>query len=280
MTSPSELQRAAEAITAADALLIGAGAGMGVDSGLPDFRGPEGFWRAYPPYKKLGLHFTSLANPRWFLNDPALAWGFYGHRRNLYRATVPHDGFGILLSWARRMNAGAFVFTSNVDGHFQKAGFDPDRVVEIHGSVGWMQCMNACGIGIFAADTSEVAIDPTTMRAQAPLPTCPSCGGLARPNILMFGDWQWEEARTAAQQTRLHQWFHSVGDARLVIVECGAGAAVPTVRWFCDGQAGRSNATLIRINPREPDVPEGHIGLALEARKALHAIDRLLVWGA
>src|SRR6266403_3978961 len=81
----SSLHRAAEAIRGADALLIAAGAGMGVASGLPDFRGNQGFWRAYPPYQKLGLDFVSLANPRWFASDPALAWGFYGHRLNLYR---------------------------------------------------------------------------------------------------------------------------------------------------------------------------------------------------
>jgi len=67
---------------------LGAGAGMGVDSGLPDFRGDEGFWKAYPPMAKLGIRFSSMANPRWFESDPELAWGFYGHRLNLYRATV------------------------------------------------------------------------------------------------------------------------------------------------------------------------------------------------
>src|SRR5438477_4804285 len=103
------VQRAASAIRGAKAILIGAGAGMGVDSGLPDFRGNEGFWNAYPPYAKLGLSFSELANPRWFADEPTFAWGFYGHRLNLYRATQPHDGFRILLSWARNMSAGAFV---------------------------------------------------------------------------------------------------------------------------------------------------------------------------
>src|SRR5436189_6030379 len=91
---------AAEAIADADALLITAGAGMGVDSGLPDFRGTEGFWRAYPAFAKLGLQFQQLANPAWFRRDPALAWGFYGHRLRLYRDSVPHEGFAILLRWA------------------------------------------------------------------------------------------------------------------------------------------------------------------------------------
>src|SRR5947209_3431050 len=96
MADDAAVQRAARAVASADALLIAAGAGMSVDSGLPDFRGVQGFWRAYPPYEQLGLGFSSLANPRWFTADPALAWGFYGHRLNLYRAARPHDGFRVL----------------------------------------------------------------------------------------------------------------------------------------------------------------------------------------
>src|SRR5436853_7570255 len=111
----AELKQAARAIASAEALLIAAGAGMGVGSGLPDFRGDQGFWKAYPAYEKLRLDFVSLANPRWFTTDPTLAWGFYGHRRNLYRQTQPHEGFHLLESWARQMRLGAFVYTSNVD---------------------------------------------------------------------------------------------------------------------------------------------------------------------
>ena len=83
MTAPEALKRAADAIAGAGSLFVTAGAGMGVDSGLPDFRGPEGFWRAYPVFAKLGIRFEEAANPRWFREDPALAWGFYGHRLEL-----------------------------------------------------------------------------------------------------------------------------------------------------------------------------------------------------
>ena len=61
-------------------LLFTAGAGMGVDSGLPDFRGDKGFWKAYPAL--FGHSFSDMANPSWFDSDPRLAWGFYGHRLN------------------------------------------------------------------------------------------------------------------------------------------------------------------------------------------------------
>ena len=98
---------AARAIDSAEAILIGTGAGMGVDSGLPDFRGNEGFWKAYPPFAERGLSFVDMASPDWFDAEPALAWGFYGHRFNLYRDTVPHGGFGILQSWSERMSRGS-----------------------------------------------------------------------------------------------------------------------------------------------------------------------------
>jgi NAD-dependent SIR2 family protein deacetylase len=269
------LQEAAEAIRGAQALLIGAGAGMGVDSGLPDFRGNEGFWKAYPPYQKLGLDFMSLANPRWFRDDPALAWGFYGHRLNLYRKTQPHEGFRILLNWSKRLKHGAFVFTSNVDGHFQRAGFSTNHVMEVHGAINFMQCSRQCG-DIFPADSLAVGIDETTMRAQQPLPSCPRCGALARPNILMFYDWEWDSSEAAKQQARLSTWLQKVDSASMVVVECGAGTAIPTVRNFCDQVADHPQRKLIRINLREPEVPKGRIGLATGALEGLRAIDECL----
>ncbi|MBL8799534.1 MAG: NAD-dependent protein deacetylase [Planctomycetia bacterium] len=273
------IQRAAEAIAQANALVVAAGAGMGVDSGLPDFRGNQGFWQAYPPYQKLGLDFIALANPAWFRRDPAVAWGFYGHRRNLYRATQSHAGFHILQAWAQRMEYGAAVFTSNVDGHFQRAGFAAERVVEIHGAVDFNQCTQHCGVGIYPAEAEPVAIDEATMRAMEPLPKCPQCGALARPNILMFGDYDWAETRTAEQTARFENWLSGMKSMRLVVVECGAGTAIPTVRLFSERLVRSAGGTLIRLNVREPEVPDGQIGLALGALAGVQAIDQRLRGG-
>ena len=188
-TREDALERAARAIRSAEAILIGAGAGMGVDSGLPDFRGSSGFWKAYPPYAKLGLDFVSLANPRWFAEDPELAWGFYGHRLMLYRETQPHDGFAILHRWMSRMRRGGFVYTSNVDGHFQKAGFSPDQVYEVHGSIGAMQCLAECGEEIFSAHTHSLTIDHQTMRgtALAQMPALRRPGEAQYPDVRRLG---------------------------------------------------------------------------------------------
>jgi NAD-dependent SIR2 family protein deacetylase len=279
MSLESQLEQAAAMVAAADSFVFAAGAGMGVDSGLPDFRGDHGFWKAYPPYARLGLRFADVANPQWFASDPTLAWGFYGHRLNLYRSASPHDGFRILRRWADRAANGAFVFTSNVDGQFQRAGFDPNRIVEVHGTIDWMQCMRSCGAGLFEVPSTQgapLAIDENTMRATGELPACPKCGGLARPNILMFGDFGWDSTRTAEQQTRLRAWLRMVRGPRLVVIECGAGLAIPTVRHFCEHVASSRNATLIRINPREPDVPAVQLSLELGALAALRALEERL----
>jgi NAD-dependent SIR2 family protein deacetylase len=266
--------RAAAAIAAADALLVTAGAGMGVDSGLPDFRGTEGFWRAYPAIARLGLSFEEMAHPAWFSENPGLAWAFYGHRLNLYRRTAPHAGF----AWLRAMTAakprGYFVFTSNVDGHFQRAGFAPDRLVECHGSIHHFQCTRPCSEEIWEAAAEEVRVEEASFRAEEPLPRCPRCPALARPNVLMFGDWSWLGHRTMAQQQRFAAWLEDLrrAAARLAVVELGAGTAVPTVRQTSERVRHQLGGTLIRINPRETAVPEGQIALPFGAQDGLRRI--------
>ena len=270
------LEQAAQTVRDADTLYIGAGAGMGVDSGLPDFRGKEGFWKAYPPVAKLGLAFSEMANPRWFDEDPEFAWGFYGHRLNLYRETTPHEGFCILRKWEASMDGGAFVYTSNVDGHFQKAGFDRNQVIECHGSINHMQCVENCGQEIWSAAKCEVEVDQSTLRAALPLPTCPACGQLARPNILMFGDWGWDSSLAGTQQTYHDNWLRQQKGRKMVVIEIGAGTYVPSVRIQCEGLAVDHETTLIRINLREFDAPTDNVSLPLGGLAALQHIDAIL----
>jgi NAD-dependent SIR2 family protein deacetylase len=177
------INKAKQIIDEADAILITAGAGMGVDSGLPDFRGVEGFWKAYPVIKDLGYRFEDMANPRWFEDEPTLAWAFYGHRLNLYRETIPHEGFKKLLELGKNKVGGYFVFTSNVDGQFQKAGFDDNKITEIHGSIEHFQCSQSCTNQIWKDSGTYIEIDDDTFRATSELPTCLNCTEVARPNI-------------------------------------------------------------------------------------------------
>jgi NAD-dependent SIR2 family protein deacetylase len=170
---------------------------------------------------------------------------------------------------------GYFVFTSNVDGQFQKAGYDEKRIVEIHGSIHHLQCVQPCNDHIWSADGVDVKVDMEKFEAEDPLPSCPYCGGLARPNILMFGDWEWIPHRTSGQEFRLDRWLTGLDDKgyQLVVIEIGAGKAVPTVRLFSERVKDRLFGTLIRINPRDYDTPSGRdISIPLGGLEGIRAI--------
>jgi NAD-dependent SIR2 family protein deacetylase len=271
MTFDEKIEQAAQWVREADGLLITAGAGMGVDSGLPDFRGPEGFWRAYPSLAHEKLSFEEMANPSQFSADPTRAWGFYGHRLGLYRETVPHEGFNIILRWAEHMEQGAFVFTSNVDGQFQKAGFPPSRVAEVHGTIHSLQCALPCQQTAWPADAFVPQVDPDTGRLANEMPRCFHCGRMARPNILMFWDSAWVDKYAEVQLAKLKAWMPD--PSRRVVIELGAGKALPTVRHYSE----RNGPRVVRINPRENAIdPQLGIGIAGGALEVLAAIDARL----
>lgn len=268
----NHIRQAAGLIHSADSLIITAGAGMGVDSGLPDFRGKEGFWKAYPALAKAQIGFTDIACPDTFTDNPKLAWGFYGHRLNLYRKTEPHKGFRLLRAIASHLDGGAFVFTSNVDGHFQRSGFPLNSIVECHGSIHHLQCLQGCNQEIWEATKFVPEVDEERCLLTSPFPTCRHCGGIARPNILMFGDWQWLNWRTEFQRARFYEWRETV--SRPVVIEIGAGQSIPTVREFGE----RQKAPLIRINLSDAAVNRpGDVELQMGGLEAIAAISKCLV---
>jgi NAD-dependent SIR2 family protein deacetylase len=274
MELPDSFKSSAEVIRNARAVVITAGAGMGVDSGLPDFRGDKGFWNAYPMYERLGISFVEAANPIHFAMDPAFGWGFYGHRAALYRDISPHAGFQLLLEWINRYSLDYFVATSNVDGHFQKAGFAEEKIYEVHGSINYLQCLKPCGDDIWP-DDEIIPVNHSDMRAEY-IPRCPRCGIAARPNILMFGDYSWLSARTDRQGDSFRHFLTQHRDDRLVVIEIGAGTAVSTIRRLSEHLGSQRLTTVIRINPREPNIQYPHISVPCAALQALRGIEEAL----
>jgi NAD-dependent SIR2 family protein deacetylase len=251
------LEAAAAALCEADALLIGAGAGMGVDSGIPDYRGSDGFWTARPGWE-------SLAQGRWFLEDYEAATEVMTMKARVFERARPHAGYAALRDIAARMHRGVFVYTSNVDSHFERAGFHPDAIMECHGSMRWAQCAEMC--------TRDV------WRAQAPSqppPECPNCGGHTRPNVLLFGDNMWTSQRHVYQNKRYAEWKQRLEDARVVVLEIGAGQTIPSVREQCEQIAERFGGTHIRLNPFEAEI-EGGIGVAMGACAGLTGLAALV----
>jgi len=257
---------------------------MSVDSILPDLRGKvistQDMSIAYPSVTlddgKVDLF--RLACPDAFRSQPHRAWGFYGHCLNRYRATNPHSGFEILKSWGESRLQGYAVYTTNIDGQFQKAGFDQATIQERHGSIHYLQCLLPCCNANWSAEEFEPEVDVEQCLLLNPIPRCPYCGGTARPNVLMRGDWQWLKHRQADQAARLSAWLAKV--KKLVVVEVGAGASTSALRGFSSLIVHDFSARLVRINPREFSVPTNlDVGLGSGARFALAEIDRLIQAG-
>jgi NAD-dependent SIR2 family protein deacetylase len=273
MPDPLVLQRAAEVIRAAEGLVLMAGAGMGADAGRAEFQSDEEFWRAYPPLAQQRLAFAELSTPQGFERNPALAWGFYGWRIEQCRRTPSHAGFAILRRWMAEKPQGGFVFTSCVDGCFQRGGFAEERLVECHGSLEHLQCVKPCCAATWPAPADlQLAIDPETLRAGGELPRCVRCGGLARPNVLMTDDGAWSSGRTLAQQVRFRAWLASLARGKFSVIEVGASVGETTVRQAAEQLAAAGRVSLIRVGVDEAVEAPNAMALAGETPAVLEAL--------
>ena len=133
-----------------------------------------------------------------------------------------------------------------------------DRVYEVHGTLRFMQCQRRdCASGVWPTDDEEIAgmsVDEGTSRVTSGVPKCPTCSTTARPNVLMFGDWDYRHDREDVQSENYRQWRAKVDEEAksLVVLEIGAGKAVPTVRHESRTVNRWTDAPVIRINPEEP----------------------------
>lgn len=269
----NDLDYAISLLAKADGILITAGAGMSTDSGLPDFRSSGGLWNAYPPLKKFHLSFMQIATSKAYIERPDLSYWFWGHRLNQYRETPPHEGYAILKAWAEKMPNGYFVYTSNVDGAFQKAGFSDERVYEIHGTIFRMQCFYNCNDESWVTDFQPIT-DDQQCRVLNKTPICPHCGEMARQNVLMFDDYFFCEKHYAPKEIALQNWLKQVNN--LVVVELGAGKAIPTVRRFSESTAKAKKAGFIRINKLDAGVPKMHfLSLEMNILEALKMLNTM-----
>jgi NAD-dependent SIR2 family protein deacetylase len=262
------IRHAANLIASADALVVAAGAGMSVDSGLPDFRGSRGLWTTLlgGGITEDGLH--EFMQGRCFATSPRKAWRFYGEAIQRCRNAAPHPGYRLLLNWAHQKQHGAFVYTSNVDGQFHAAGFPQERIVECHGSIHHLQCARPCSPQIWPAPDAEM-----TARAlhSGGMPRCAHCGGVARPNVLLFSDPAWVAHRTNAQRLRMEVW--QARPANPVVIEIGAGLTLPAVRMFSESL----RMPLIRVNAHEAHADDAAtVALQGTALDVLRRIDREL----
>ena len=262
------MNRATEIIRDADALLIMTGAGMGVDSGLRTWRGPTaGNWKSM-----YGFEYTELSSGDIFLdpNRLSIAQRFWDDCRRGYNNAIPHEGYNILMKWTRSRDA--FVYSTNVDNHWAKAGWleaHPNSLFEVHGNISRVQCIQRdnrmCRKKIFDVNEHD---------------TCPSCAGPFRPNIYMFDDVWINKSHIRGEEEKYNRWVKMYMRRKkhnLAIIEIGAGLTLPTIRMESLRVARGSGSPVIRINTEDdPDEISNVLHLKGGALDVLQSIDKNL----
>ncbi len=253
----------------ADAMVINTGAGMGVDSGLVDYRGSGGQWGNVE--SETGESIFDIMNPKSLTDKPEYIWKLFAQRIRDYVETEPHQGFYLLKKWINQFKLDYFVTTSNVDGHFQKAGFDELKIHELHGSMSYFQCAVPCGKDIWKMDFNLQQFD-NEINAGV-YPKCPNCNEMARPNIYMFRDNTFLPDRDNEQKQRFNQFLEKHNGKSIVVFEIGSGPHVQSIRKNTRMLGLKYDAKIIRINPKDAKIKEPHIGIKFGALDALLQIE-------
>ena len=169
----AELDAARSLVAGAGRIVALTGAGISTDSGIPDFRGPNGVWTKNPAAEKLSTLSDYLASKEireqtWLARRDNAAW----------RAT-PNRGHRALVELERAGKLAA-VLTQNIDGLHQRAGSDPGLVVELHGNMFGTVCLS-CG------DRDEMTVALARVAAGESDPPCARCGGIIKSATISFG---------------------------------------------------------------------------------------------
>jgi NAD-dependent deacetylase len=221
-------------LNAARRLTVLTGAGISAASGVPTFRGPDGLWRRYRP--------EDLATPEAFARDPQLVWEWYNWRRERIAACSPNAAHTVLAAWSRKLPQFTLI-TQNVDGLHERAG--TDHVIRFHGHIWDLKCSASCGAPGWRDD--RVPISPLP-------PRCHACGGLARPDVVWFGEGIDSEVLDRSQRAARCDVFLVVGTASLVYPAAGLTRLAAT-----------HGACTVEINPDATEA-SAHVDYSIRGR--------------
>ncbi len=169
----TDLDRARELAAGAARIVVLSGAGISTESGIPDFRGPNGLWTRNPAAERLSNIQDYVADPEvrrlsWQARANHTAW-----------SAKPNEGHRALVSLERAGKLLA-ILTQNIDGLHQRAGSDPDLVIELHGTMFDTVCLS-CG------DRRPMRAALDRVAAGDPDPACLKCGGILKSATISFG---------------------------------------------------------------------------------------------
>lgn len=223
------------------------GAGVSAESGIPTFRGKEGYWtigaREYHPQE--------LATHEAFEQMPWDVWAWYLYRRGVCMAAAPNAGHIALVEMARTLGDRFALVTQNVDGLHRRAGSPDATTFPIHGDISLMRCANDCVLDRWPIPDAIPALargDAVSAEVKGLL-VCPRCRGMARPHVLWF-DESYDEQRYFLMTVR------ALASRSALVVIAGTSAQT-NLPWQVVTLAERAGATIVDINPE--DNPFGDI---------------------
>jgi NAD-dependent deacetylase len=196
-----QIDRLADRLRGAARVTILTGAGVSAASGVPTFRGSGGLWRQF--------RAEDLATPGAFARDPALVWEWYAWRRSLVAGCQPNPAHDVIARWSREFDR-CTVITQNVDDLHVRAG--TANLIRVHGSIWDLSCWQDCGAASWRDEAVPLANVP---------PACPSCGGLARPAVVWFGESLPASAIAAAVDACACDVFLTIGTSAVVYPAAG-----------------------------------------------------------
>ena len=240
-------ERLAEVADGHQRVTVLTGAGISAESGIPTFRGPEGYWTVGSAV----YHPQEMATLEMFHRDPQAVWAWYLYRLGVCRSAAPNDGHQAIVGMERLLGDRFALVTQNVDNLHRQAGNTPARMHEIHGNILRVRCAGGCSpeLAPLPAEVNPKAPgDALTAQEIANL-RCPRCGGWLRPHVLWFDEvydeayFQYRTVLALAEET-----------ARLIIAGTSGATHLPAQ---VVATATRRDATLVDINI-EPD-PFSHL---------------------
>ncbi len=219
-------------------VLVLTGAGISAESGIPTFRGKEGYWvvgsRNYVPQE--------MATLEMFRRNPEEVWRWYLYRFGVVRHAQPNAGHRALAALEEALQDRFTLVTQNIDGLHRRAGSSEGRTYCIHGDAAWVRCAVDCGVGRLPLPefSDRSRNDPFTAEDRRRL-LCPRCGGWLRPHVLWFDEYYDEE------NYRMQSALRAAGEASLLLVVGTSGATnlpmqIGELCW-------RRNIAMVDVNP-------------------------------
>lgn len=220
-------------------LVVVSGAGISAESGIPTFRGKDGYWQAG------GIHYhpQELATFSAFSKEPKAVWSWYIYRHGVCTAAKPNDGHRALATMEKLLGDRFRLITQNVDGLHVRAGNSPERTYQIHGNISRMRCREECTPktyalpeGLSVPEKNGTLSDDDFAKLK-----CPACGNPSRPHVLWF-DEVYDETLFRAQSSI------QAADACDVLIVVGSSGSTNLPAQVAQ-RAAKGEAIVVDINP-------------------------------